>query len=64
MKKSLAKDLTRLAREMELTTSILDGLPDGTEYDAAELATLDDVRHAAMRLSAASEAVIRDAQGR
>jgi hypothetical protein len=56
-------DFDRLVRSMRAAGKHLDELPDDQEWTQDALATLDDVRHEALRRCSQAEAVIKDFMG-
>jgi hypothetical protein len=55
--------LTKLSREMEFTARFLESLPDDREWDQAELASVEDVRRAALDLVREAEAILNSMTG-
>lgn len=51
-----------LVREMEAAYRHLDEMPEGQKWTQDELANLDDVRTAAIRLADLAEVVIKEAE--
>jgi hypothetical protein len=62
--KVVQADLIQLAREMNACWHLLDELPDDQAWTQGQLAALDDIRHAALRLANMAEVTIQDLQGR
>jgi len=48
---------------MDGAARAIDDFPENQEWTQQELATMDDVRHAALRLAAKAEALIRKVKG-
>jgi HD-like signal output (HDOD) protein len=61
--KAVQADLIQLAREMNACWHLLDELPDDQAWTQEQLAALDDVRHAALRLANVAEVIIQELQG-
>ena len=57
-------NFVQLVREMEAARAALAALPDDAEWTQEGLATIDDLRYAALRLAAEVEATIEILQGK
>jgi hypothetical protein len=60
---STFKVLAHLVYNLRSATILIDGLPEGQEFSMADIATLDEVRHFALRLANAAETAIEEFEG-
>lgn len=60
----MTTNLDSCIREMTEATTALDAIPDTHVFTQGQLATIDDVRQAALALATMAESVIHDFQGK
>jgi hypothetical protein len=64
MKPAFDGNFVQLLRAMNGATRAIDAFPEDQEWTQDQLATMDDIRHAAARLADRAEALIKEVDGR